>query len=311
MKNVVIALGGNALLRKGEPKTFEYQAKNVELTVEKLIDIFKNGYNVVMTHGNGPQVGIEVLRNLCLQEKFPPFPLDALNANTEGWIGYIMARTLRNYFRKHGIGRDVVAIVTQVVVDKDDPGFQNPSKPVGDFMTEEEAKELARKYGWIVKEDAGRGWRRVVPSPIPKRTVEAPIIKKLYEEGTVVIASGGGGVPVTEEDGILNGAQAVIDKDRASALLALEIGASMLVILTQVPYAYINFGKPDQKELKEVSLGEIKKYYEEGHFAAGSMGPKIEAAITFLEKGGKEVIITSIERAKEALDRKAGTIITP
>ncbi len=311
MKNIVIALGGNALLRKGEPKTFEYQAKNVEITVEKLIDIFKNGLNVVMTHGNGPQVGIEVLRNLCLQEKFPPFPLDALNANTEGWIGYIMARTLRNYFKKHGIKREVVAMVTQVVVDKDDPGFKNPSKPVGDFMTEEEAKELARKYGWIVKEDAGRGWRRVVPSPVPKRTVEAPVIKKLYEEGTVVIASGGGGVPVTEEDGILKGAQAVIDKDRASALLALEIGAKILVILTQVPYAYINFGKPDQKELREVSLKEIKAYYEEGHFAAGSMGPKVEAAITFLENGGEEVIITSIERAREALDRKAGTIITP
>ncbi len=311
MKNVVIALGGNALLRKGEPKTFEYQAKNVELTVEKLIDIFKDGLNVVMTHGNGPQVGIEVLRNLCLQEKFPPFPLDALNANTEGWIGYIMARTLRNYFSKYNIKRDVVAIVTQVVVDKNDPGFKNPSKPVGDFMTEEEAKELARKYGWIVKEDAGRGWRRVVPSPIPKRTVEAPIIKKLYEEGTVVIASGGGGVPVIEENGLLRGAQAVIDKDRASALLALEIGAKILIILTQVPYAYVNFGKPDQKELREVSLKEIKKYYEEGHFAAGSMGPKIEAAITFLENGGEEVIITSIEKAKEALERKAGTIITP
>ncbi len=311
MKNVVIALGGNALLRKGEPKTFEYQAKNVEITVEKLIDIFKDGLNVVMTHGNGPQVGIEVLRNLCLQEKFPPFPLDALNANTEGWIGYIMARTLRNYFSKYNIKRDVVAIVTQVVVDKNDPGFKNPSKPVGDFMTEEEAKELARKYGWIVKEDAGRGWRRVVPSPIPKRTVEAPIIKKLYEEGTVVIASGGGGVPVIEENGLLRGAQAVIDKDRASALLALEIGAKILIILTQVPYAYVNFGKPDQKELREVSLKEIKKYYEEGHFAAGSMGPKIEAAITFLENGGEEVIITSIEKAKEALERKAGTIITP
>ncbi len=311
MKNAVIALGGNALLRKGEPKTFDYQAKNVQITVEKLIEIFKSGYNVVMTHGNGPQVGIEVLRNLCLQEKFPPFPLDALNANTEGWIGYIMARSLRNSFRKHNIKREVVAIVTQVVVDENDPGFQNPSKPVGDFMSEEEARELAKKYGWEVREDAGRGWRRVVPSPIPKKTIEAPIIKKLYEEGTVVIASGGGGVPVVEKNGMLEGVQAVIDKDRASALLALEIGASMLVILTQVPYAYINFGKPDQKELKEVSLGEIKKYYKEGHFAAGSMGPKIEAAITFLENGGEVVIITSIERAREALERKAGTIITP
>ena len=311
MKNAVIALGGNALLRKGEPKTFEYQAKNVQITVEKLIEIFKSGYNVVMTHGNGPQVGIEVLRNLCLQEKFPPFPLDALNANTEGWIGYIMARSLRNSFRKHNIKREVVAIVTQVVVDENDPGFQNPSKPVGDFMSEEEARELAKKYGWEVREDAGRGWRRVVPSPIPRKTIEAPIIKKLYEEGTVVIASGGGGVPVVEKNGMLEGVQAVIDKDRASALLALEIGASMLVILTQVPYAYINFGKPDQKELKEVSLSEIKKYYKEGHFAAGSMGPKIEAAITFLENGGEVVIITSIERAREALERKAGTIITP
>ncbi len=311
MKNAVIALGGNALLKKGEPKTFEYQAKNVEVTIEKLLDIFKDGLNVVITHGNGPQVGIEVLRNLCLEEKFPPFPLDALNANTEGWIGYIIARALRNYFRKYSINREVVAIVTQVVVDKNDPAFYNPSKPVGDFMTEEEAKEIARKYNWIVKEDAGRGWRRVVPSPQPIRTIEAPIIKKLYEEGTVVIATGGGGVPVIEEDGIIKGAQSVIDKDRASALLALEIGAEALIILTQVPYAYINFGKAEQKPLKEVSLEEIKKYQSEGHFAEGSMGPKIEAAIKFLENGGKEVIITSIERAKEALDKKAGTIITP
>lgn len=311
MKNAVIALGGNALLKKGEPKTFENQAKNVELTFEKLIDLFKDGLNVVITHGNGPQVGIEVLRNLCLKDKFPPFPLDALNANTEGWIGYIIARTLRNYFKRHNIKREVVAIVTQVIVDKDDPGFKDPTKPVGDFMTEEEAKEVARKYNWIVKEDAGRGYRRVVPSPIPKRTIEAPVIKKLYEEGTVVIATGGGGVPVIEEDGIIKGAQAVIDKDRASALLALEIGAEALIILTQVSYAYINFGKPNQKELKEVSLAEIKKYYNEGHFAKGSMGPKIEAAITFLENGGKEVIITSIEKAEEALEKRAGTIITP
>lgn len=311
MKNVVIALGGNALLRKGEPNTFDYQAKNVEITVEKLINIFKNGFNVIMTHGNGPQVGIEVLRNLCLQEKFPPFPLDALNANTEGWIGYVMARTLRNYFKKYGINREVVAMITQVVVDKDDPGFKNPTKPVGNFMSEEEAKELARKYGWIVVEDAGRGWRRVVPSPIPIRTVEASIIKKLYEEGTVVIASGGGGIPVIEEDGVFKGAQAVIDKDRASALLALEVGAKILVILTQVPYVYINFGKPNQKALKEIKLDRIKEYYKEDHFAAGSMGPKIEAAITFLEKGGDKVIITSIEMAKEAIDGKAGTTIVP
>jgi len=309
MEKIIIALGGNALRRKGEPFTIEHQYMNASKVIKPVVALAEEGYKICITHGNGPQVGVEFFRNIYSRHKFPPYPLDALNAETQGWIGYVISRAVRKQLREDKIDKEVVALVTQVVVDKDDPAFKNPTKPIGDFFTKEEAEELMKNFGWIMKEDAGRGYRVVVPSPKPLRTVEAPIISKLVDEGVIVIASGGGGIPVVEEDGVLKGVEAVIDKDRASALLGREIKADLFMILTEVDYVYVNFGKPDARPLKEVRVSELKKYYEEGQFPEGSMGPKIEAAFDFLENGGSKVIITSIERAHDALYNGFGTHI--
>ncbi len=310
MDRIIIALGGNALRRKGEPFTIEHQYNNACKVIKPVVSLAEEGYKICITHGNGPQVGVEFFRNIISREKFPPYTLDALNAETQGWIGYVISRAVRKQLFEDKVKKDVVALVTQVVVDKNDPAFENPSKPIGDFFTKEEAEELMKKFGWVMKEDAGRGWRVVVPSPKPVKTVEANIIKDLVDEGVIVIASGGGGIPVVEEDGVLRGVEAVIDKDRASALLGKEIDAALFMILTEVDHVYINFGKPDQKALTNVKVDELRKYYEEGQFPEGSMGPKIEAAFDFLENGGKEVIITSIERAHDALYEGYGTHIT-
>jgi len=310
MKKAVVALGGNALRRKGEPFTIEHQYKNVKKVIKPVVQLIEKGFKIAITHGNGPQVGVEFFRNLYTRDKFPPYPLDALNAETQGWIGYIIARAIREQLYEDRIDRDVVAIVTQVIVDKNDPAFSNPTKPIGDFFSKEEAMELMKKYGWKMVEDAGRGYRVVVPSPLPIGTVEGKIIKKLVDEGSIVIASGGGGIPVVRENhGKFRGVEAVIDKDRASSVLAREIGASLLMILTEVDYVYLNFGKPNEKPLERITLEQIERFYSEGHFPPGSMGPKIEAAIDFLKNGGEEVIITSIEKAHDALYNGMGTHI--
>jgi len=310
MEKIIIALGGNALRRKGEPFTIEHQYNNAAKVIKPVVSLAEEGYKICITHGNGPQVGVEFFRNIIARDKFPPYTLDALNAETQGWIGYVIARAIRKQLHEDRVEKDVVAIVTQVVVDKNDEAFKNPTKPIGDFFTREEAEELMRQFGWVMKEDAGRGWRVVVPSPKPLRTVEANIIKKLVDEGVIVIAEGGGGIPVVEENGVLVGVEAVIDKDRASALLGKEIGASLFMILTEVDYVYVDFGKPTQKPLTHVTVDELRRYYKEGQFPEGSMGPKIEAAFDFLENGGREVIITSIERAHDALYNGFGTHIT-
>ena len=307
----VVALGGNALLQKGEPMDIQHQYKNALRSVKAIASLVADGYKIAVTHGNGPQVGVTFFRNVYTADKYPPYPLDALNAETQGWIGYLLCRAMRNTFGEMGLTNRAVALVTQVLVDKDDPAFQNPSKPIGNFFTREEAEELMKRYGWKMIDDAGRGWRLVVPSPWPKKIIEGDIVRKLVEEGTVVVAAGGGGIPVIEEDGELKGVEAVIDKDRASAVLAREIGAELLLILTQIDTVYLNFGKPDARPVRRMTVEEARRYLEEGHFAPGSMGPKIEAAVKFLEDGGKKVIITSLELAHEALEGRAGTEIIP
>ncbi len=303
-KIAVVAFGGNALLRGNEIGTIEQQEKNTYETCLNLLDLMERGYEIVITHGNGPQVGNIMLRNEAgyKEYKIPKMPLDICVADSQGGIGYMIERQLLNILTERGIKKNVVTLVTEVLVDKNDPAFENPTKPVGAFYLKEEAELLAKTNNFIFKEDPGkRGWRRVVPSPKPKEVLNKGIVKQLAEEGNIVIAAGGGGVPVfRDEKNILHGIEAVIDKDLASALLAREIGASAFFILTDVPKVYINFKKPDQKALDVLTLAEAKKYYDDGEFAAGSMGPKILAAIDFVEHGGKETIITEAgELSKE------------
>jgi len=267
---------------------------------------------VVITHGNGPQVGFILLRSELASHVLHTVPLDSCGADTQGAIGYMIQQSLYNEFLKRGMRKQAVTVVTQVVVDKDDPAFQNPTKPIGPFYTEEEAKRLAAERGWVVKDDAGRGWRRVVPSPIPQEIVEQEAIKALIEQGFVVIGVGGGGIPVVrQEDGSLRGVEAVIDKDYASSLLASGIGADLFLISTAVEKVALNYGQPNQVWLDRMTVAEAKRYLAEGHFPPGSMGPKIEAIIQFLERGGKEAIITSPENIERALAGETGTRIVP
>lgn len=295
-KIAVVALGGNALLRGNEIGTIQQQEKNTYDTCINLVKLLKQDYNIVVTHGNGPQVGNIMLRNEAGYNnyKIPKMPLDICVADSQGGIGYMIERQMLNILREHKIKKNVVTLVTQVLVDKNDPAFQNPTKPVGAFYLKEEADLLARVNNFVFKEDPRkRGWRRVVASPKPIDILNKKIIKELAGKGNIVIASGGGGVPVyLDSDKKLYGVEAVIDKDHASALLALEIGAEAFFILTDVSKVYIRFNKPDQKALNVITADEAQKYYDDGEFAAGSMGPKILAAINFVKNGGKETVIT-------------------
>jgi carbamate kinase len=295
-KIAVVALGGNALLRGNEIGTIQQQEKNTYDTCVNLIKLLRDDYNIVITHGNGPQVGNIMLRNEAGYNnyKIPKMPLDICVADSQGGIGYMIERQIQNLFKELKIKKNVVTLVTQVLVDKGDPAFQNPTKPVGAFYLKEEADLLARVNNFVFKEDPRkRGWRRVVPSPQPREILNKKIIKELVKKGNIVIASGGGGIPVyRDKDNKLYGVEAVIDKDNASSLLALEIGADAFFILTDVPNVYINFHKPDQKVLEIITVDEAQKYFDEGQFSAGSMGPKILAAINFVRNGGKETIIT-------------------
>ena len=295
-KLAVVAFGGNALLRGDELGTIKQQEQNTFNTCINLIPLLKDSYNLIITHGNGPQVGNILLRNEAgyKEYKIPRMPLDICVADSQGGIGYMIERQMLNVLRKSGLKKNVVTFVTEVLVDKNDPAFQNPTKPVGAFYLKEEAELLAKSNDWLFKEDPRkRGWRRVVPSPKPLDIFNKELVDSLSRSGNIVIASGGGGVPVfIDENGDVQGVEAVIDKDLASSLLASKISADTFIILTDVPKVYINFNKPNQKALDIVTVSEAKKYLEEGHFAAGSMAPKIEAAIRFVENGGTEALIT-------------------
>ncbi|AYK08102.1 MULTISPECIES: carbamate kinase [Brevibacillus] len=309
-QKVVIALGGNAILQPKQQATYENQLENIQKSCEVIARIVKQGYEVIITHGNGPQVGNILRQQDEAKEVVPPFPLDVCSAESQGFIGYMMNQCLLNELQKLGLTNSVVSMLTQTEVSKEDPAFQNPTKPIGVFYSEEEAKCLTEEKGWIVKEDAGRGWRRVVPSPMPKAIIGADLIQSLTDQGNIVIAAGGGGIPVSRQsDGTLVGVEAVIDKDRSGYQLAQDVNADIFMILTDVENVYVNYGKPNQKSLETISLEEAKQYADEGQFSAGSMGPKMESAIGFAEKGGT-AIICSLDQADLALAGKAGTRIT-
>jgi len=307
-KLAVVAIGGNAVNRPGEKPTAENMLSAIEEAMGYLVDMLDE-YDIVITHGNGPQVGNILIQQEMAKEVIPPFPIDVNDAQTQGSLGYMIVQALRNRLAERGLNREVAALITQIVVDKNDEAFKKPSKPVGPFYTEEEARKLMMEKGWIMKEDAGRGWRRVVPSPKPLDIVEKEIIQMLLRNDVIVVAAGGGGIPVVRENGKLKGIEAVIDKDRASALLAIEINADELIILTGVEKVALNYGKPNQTFVDTLIVDDAMKYLKEGHFPAGSMGPKIEAAIDFVSATNKTCLITDMRKLREALSGKTGTRI--
>jgi carbamate kinase len=310
-KIAVVAVGGNSLILDKKHQTVQDQYVAASDTMKHIAEMIVKGWEVIITHGNGPQVGFILARSEYSRGILHEVPLDSCGADTQGAICYNFQMALTNEFRRRGVTKSVATVVTQVLVDKNDPSFKNPSKPIGQFYSEDEAKQRKAKDGWDIVEDAGRGWRRVVPSPDPKEIIELSAIKTLVNAGVVTVAVGGGGIPVIrDENGDLKGVAAVIDKDFASSLLATLIGADLLLISTAIEKVCINFGKPDQKEIDKMTLAEGKKYAGEGHFKPGSMLPKIEAIIRFLEKGGKQAIITDPAHIPQALDGRSGTLLT-
>lgn len=306
----VVAVGGNSLIKDKDHQTVPDQYEAGAESMHHIADMIEKGWNVVVTHGNGPQVGFILRRSEISSKELHEVPLDYCGADSQGAIGYMFARALTNEFKNRKINKKVAAVVTQTVVDIKDPAFEHPTKPIGSFMDEAEAKRRAKEDNWIVVEDAGRGWRRVVASPKPVDIIEADAIKALIQAGIIVVAVGGGGIPVIRlENGDLLGSEAVIDKDFGSSLLATMLGADLFVISTAVEKVAINFNKPDVKWLDKMTLAEAKKYIEEGHFAKGSMLPKIQAIIKFLENGGKKALITNPENISRALNGETGTWI--
>jgi carbamate kinase len=305
---VILSIGGNVLIRRNEKGTIEEQWRNAKIALAHAPLLVKEGHSIIITHGNGPVVGNIFIRNEAAKDIIPPMPLYICNADSAGGIGAMLQQTLRNELVKAKVPREVVTVVTQTVVSAADSAFRNPAKPVGPYYSKEEALVIAKEKNWTVLEDAARGYRRFVPSPRPTRIVEAEAIGKLASTGVVVIAAGGGGVPVVESaDGMLTAVDAVIDKDLSTAVLTREVKAELFINLTQIDMAYLDFGKAAQRGIKEMSVKEAGRYLREGHFLAGSMGPKIEAAIEFIEGGGREAVITAPELLKEALRGRAGT----
>ncbi|MBC7264539.1 MAG: carbamate kinase [Chloroflexi bacterium] len=308
----VVAIGGNSLIKDKDHQTVPDQYAAAHETCIHIAGMIEQGWNVAIGHGNGPQVGFILRRSELARHELHEVPLDFCGADTQGAIGYMLQQNLYNEFLRRGMKKEAATVVTQVLVDKHDPAFQNPTKPIGSFMDESTAKERAEKEGWNVVEDAGRGWRRVVPSPLPRRVIELDAVQNLINAGFVVITVGGGGIPVIEDEkGNLVGVEAVIDKDYASSLLARSIHADLFLISTAVEKVALNYGKPNQKWIDQMTVAEAKKYIAEGHFAKGSMLPKIEAIIWFLEAGGKKAIITSPENIERALLGETGTHIIP
>jgi len=305
---VLVAMGGHAFMQKGEKGTIEEHERNAAEIARLRMTLVDKEYHLVITHGNGPQVGSLLLQQECSRSETPPMPLDVLVAMTEGSLGYVLQQNLLNQLRRKNVRRYVVTVVTQVLVDELDAAFKDPTKPIGPFLSREEAERRRDELGWIVKEDAGRGWRRLVPSPRPLRVIQRQMIRDTARAGHIVIACGGGGIPIKKNpDDSYAGVEAVIDKDLTSSVLAADIGAALLVILTAVPQVYLNYGTRDQRALGAVTLEELEALYAQGHFPAGSMGPKIEAVIHFLGHGGRRALITNPESLPHAIEGRAGT----
>jgi len=304
-----VAVGGNSLIRAGQRGTAAEQHENARLTARRIAEIAARGYPIVVTHGNGPQVGAQLLRSEAGSFQTYTMPLDVCVAMTQGEIGFILQNSMLSEFQKHGVNRPVVTILTQVVVDKNDHAFQRPTKPIGPFYSKETAERKRKELGWNIIEDAARGYRRVVASPLPKDIVELEVIRSCLERNIVVIAAGGGGIPVINENGELKGIEAVIDKDRASALLAAKLNVDHFIISTEVQEVCINYKKPGEQKLRAITAAEAKNHIADGQFSEGSMKPKIEAALDFLKSGGTLVTITDPEHLLAALDGEAGTRI--
>lgn len=311
IRNMLVSLGGNAILKHTEKGTAKEQFENVKKTSEYIVELIAEGYHIALTHGNGPQVGDILLAYELAKDALPPMPLDVCGAQSQGMIGYMFQMSLNNMLKGSHLERPVVTLITQTLVNKNDPRFETPVKPIGPFYTAMEASELRKERGWTIINDSGRGYRRIVPSPLPIGFVEEKSIKKLFDEGILIIASGGGGIPVIEENGLLKGVEGVVDKDHAASYLASLIEAEILLILTDVEKLALYYDTPHQKDLDHMTTQQARRYLKEGHFPAGSMGPKVESAISFLENGGKKVVITSLGSAIDALRGDAGTTITP
>jgi carbamate kinase len=312
MQTLVIAIGGNSLIKDARHMSVPDQYAAVVETARHITDLLERGYRIVITHGNGPQVGFILLRSEHSRGLLHQVPLDSIVADTQGALGYQIQQALENEFRRRGLKRSVASVITQTLVDRHDPAFAQPSKPIGQFYSRAEAEDRMRVEKWVMAEDAGRGWRRVVPSPQPVRIIESEVIQHLVKDGYVVIAAGGGGIPVAaDEAGLLSGVAAVIDKDLASAVLAREIGADLLVISTTVEKVCLRFDQPGQRPLDRLTAAEARSYIAEGHFQPGSMLPKIQACLRFLEGGGREALITSPSALGPALDGRTGTRIMP
>jgi carbamate kinase len=309
-RRLVIAIGGNAVHPEDIAGTSDEQKSVADQTAQALLPLAELDNELVITHGNGPVVGKILMRQMLTMDRIPPMSMDICVAHSQGGIGYLLMQAIENALREKGNPRHVASLLTQVEVDRDDPAFKNPTKFVGPFFKEEQAKKIALELDWLMREDSGRGWRHVVPSPKPKHVCDISLVEALLKRGTIVIAGGGGGIPVVRDaKGVRTGVAAVIDKDLTSAHMGNVLGIEELLILTAVPRVAVNFGKPNQKELAEVSLAEIKAYHKEGHFPPGSMGPKIDAAIRFIEGGGKRAIISHLDHAMPAILGKTGTHI--
>ncbi|MFY8329821.1 carbamate kinase [Vagococcus carniphilus] len=302
-KRVVLALGGNAILQPGQVGSYENQKANIEASADSITEIIKRGHELVIVHGNGPQVGQILRQNELAKEEIPVQPLPICSSESQGFIGYMLQESLKNRLPE----KNVATVLTMTEVDLKDEAFKQPTKPIGSFYTEEESKQLEVEKGWVMGEDAGRGYRRLVPSPKPKTIVEVDVIRTMLENKIIVVSTGGGGIPVAKnESGQLEGVAAVIDKDSSALKLSEEVDSDVLMILTDVPNVYINYGKPNQEKLETISIEKAEEYYNEGHFSDGSMGPKMAACIDFA-KQGKTAIICSLDEAADALEGKAGT----
>lgn len=310
IKAAVVAFGGNALMGEDGNSTYAEQMIKTDIMCNKLLGLFDMGYRILITHGNGPQVGNFLMQQECSAENVPPMPLDACNAMTQGQIGYMIEQKLRNTFTLNNIEKPIIVFITQVVVSKDDPAFNNPTKFIGPFFNKENSEKLCRDEGWLMREDSGRGYRRIVASPKPIDIIEKEEIADMADKDFVVIACGGGGIPVIrDQDGSLKGVPAVIDKDFAAEMIGNYIGAELLLLITPVDRVAINFGTPEQESISQMTLEEAEQHLHDGQFPPGSMGPKIEAAIRFLRSGGKKAIITSLDCIETAIKGDAGTHI--